>query len=314
MRISGPAITSIQKSGILISFATLLVTVLVGCETLDPQSNEPIIAEDSSVPFAIDHAINLEQGWSEEIQQAFYFRNQGSRIIPYDWFLYLERPNNENLFRDNRYINELRYLPSTANKWNPDGLPVGFAKDTDKNGNNWVGLTCAACHTSEIAYKDTNIRIDGAPTMGDFENFNKLLVLSLSSTYKNEQKFNRFAKNVLKDKYSDSVAVNQLRHALLQQTEKLAYRNQINHSGGADQPHYGFGRVDAIGAIFNQIMVQFNNEPSNVRPSDAPASYPFLWGTHQSDVVQWTGFAPNGPMTIGALVRNGEKCWAFTVK
>ncbi|MBA2483965.1 MAG: cytochrome c [Nitrosomonas sp.] len=52
-------------------------------------------------------------------------------------------------------------------------------------------------------------------------------------------------------------------------------------------------------------MAKFNDLPNNGHISNAPASYPFLWGTHQSDVVQWTGFAPNGPDSIGALIRNG---------
>jgi len=53
-------------------------------------------------------------------------------------------------------------------------------------------------------------------------------------------------------------------------------------------------------------MVQFNNGLSdNIRASDAPVSFPFLWGTHQSNVVQWTGFAPNGPASLGTLIRNG---------
>jgi hypothetical protein len=44
--------------------------------------------------------------------------------------------------------------------------------------------------------------------------------------------------------------------------------------------------------------------PENAKPSDAPASYPFLWGTDQSDVVQWTGFAGNLD-GVGDLIRNG---------
>ncbi len=93
----------------------------------------------------------------------------------------------------------------------------------------------------------------------------------------------------------------QLRHDLFGRTEALAERNLVN----ASAVDYGYGRVDAIGAIFNQVMVHNINMPANARASNAPASYPFLWGTSQSDVVQWTGFAPNGPAAAGALIRNG---------
>ena len=253
---------------------------------------------------SIGKVINLEQGWSVDIQQAFYFTSQGSRIMPYSWFLVLEQANNNILFRNNEHIELLRYLPSKPNNWNPDGLPVGFAKDTDNDGNSWVGLTCAACHTTQIEFQGTQIRIDGGPTLGDFETFNHALVDALSATYHDQDKFLRFAKKILGNNVGNKRSKNQLRGDLWSQTEALAYRNQINHSGGDDQPHYGFGRLDAIGAIFNKVMVQMNNMPANIRPSDAPASYPFLWGTHQSDVVQWTGFSPNGPATIGTLTRN----------
>lgn len=275
---------------------------LVGCSFLQ---KGPDISEGDPVEGAVGPVINLEQGWTTDTQQAFYFTDQGSRIIPYEWFVVLEHANNTDLFRDNKNIEALRYLPAEANSWNPDGLPVGFAKGTDHNKESWFGLTCAACHTTQINYKGTQMRIDGGPTLGDFETFSRTLVEALSATYQDADKFARFAKNILGADAENASIRNKLRHDLLTQTEALAYRNDINHSGGPDQPHYGFGRLDAIGAIFNKVMVQINGMPENIRAADAPASYPFLWGTHQSDVVQWTGFAPNGPETLGAIVRNG---------
>ncbi|MCI0535918.1 MAG: hypothetical protein L0Z50_11900, partial [Verrucomicrobiales bacterium] len=32
----------------------------------------------------------LEQGWTAEERQRFYYTTQGSQLIPYDWFLALE--------------------------------------------------------------------------------------------------------------------------------------------------------------------------------------------------------------------------------
>ncbi|MDH5479789.1 MAG: di-heme-cytochrome C peroxidase [Nitrosomonas sp.] len=275
---------------------------LFSCKSL--QKGQEISHGEPVESFA-ERVINLDQNWTTDTQQAFYFTSQGSRIMPYEWFLVLEQANSNKLFRSNKNIESLRYLPAQANSWNPDGLPVGFAKDKDHNDKNWIGLTCAACHTTQIDYQGTQIRIDGGPTLGDFETFNQILVEALSATYQDPNKFTRFAKNILGTDADNPSKRNQLRSDLLSQTEALAYRNQINHSGGPDQPHYGFGRLDAIGAIFNKIMVQINEMPVNIRPADAPASYPFLWGTHQSNIVQWTGFAPNGPATVGALTRNG---------
>ncbi len=286
----------------VISIFAVSTIFLVGCDITE---KDPDVLEKELVPAPVGPVVNLEQGWAENTQQAFYFTTQGSRILPYKWFLVLEQADNTELFRNDQHIEALRYLPAVANVWNPDGLPIGFAKDTDHNQEEWIGLTCAACHTTQINFQGTRMRIDGGPALGDFEAFNRKLVEALNATYEDQFKFARFAKSILGADVSNASIRNKLRDDLLAQTEALAYRNDMNHSGGSDQPHYGFGRLDAIGAIFNMIMAQSNDMPGNVRAADAPTSIPFLWGTHQSDVVQWTGFAPNGPTTVGALIRNG---------
>lgn len=279
---------------------TLLSGLIAACAL---QQQGQTIQEGEPVPGAKGNVVDLDQGWTEETQTAFYYTSQGSRLLPYDWFLHLEQADNQTLFRDDAHIEALRYLPTAPiPSWNPDGLPVGFVKDAGENGQDWMGFTCSACHTAQVSYQGQQIRIDGGPTLGNFQVFNAELVRALSRTYQDDAKFTRFADNVL----GADASIEQketLRQALLTQTEALGVRNQINHSA-PNQPPYGFGRVDAIGQIFNQIMVHFNNTPNNGHPANAPVSYPFLWGTQQSDVVQWTGFAPNGPFDFGALVRN----------
>jgi len=264
----------------------------------------PAIQVGSPVDGATTSVINLDQSWTTDTQQAFYFTDQGSRIMPYSWFLALEQSDNTNSFRSNENINAYRYLPALANNWNPDALPVGFAKNIDsKSGEQWVGMTCAACHTGQISYKGTTMRIDGGPTLADFEGFNEGLVRALSTTYKQQDKFDRFAQAVL-GTGATANEINSLRGQLLVQTETLEQRNKVNRPHET-QARYGYARLDAIGAIFNKILADFNGLPNSGKASDAPVSYPFLWGTHQSDVVQWPGFAPNGPFSIGALIRNG---------
>ena len=268
------------------------------------------IREGEVLAITLGDMVNLEQGWTEETQQSFYFTDQGSRLMPYSWFLALEQASSQQLFRSDENINAFRYLPAKPSKLNPDGLPIGFVKDVDSNGHEWVGFNCALCHTGQISYQGTAIRIDGGPTLGDIESFQIRLVDALYATYENEQKFARFAKKMLGSQAnSDDLA--KLRGTLLAQTQKLDKYRKINYDY-SNQDHYGFARVDAVGAIFNQVMVTFNDLPENARPSDAPVSYPFIWGTHQSDVVQWPGFTPNGPLELGTLIRNaGEVLGTF---
>ncbi len=288
----------------------ILVFGIAGCSIDKVAQKGQEITEGKILASAVGNVVNLEQGWTEDTQEAFYFTDQGSRLMPYAWFLALEQPSSQELFRSDKNINTFRYLPTKPTDLNPDGLPVGFVKDIERNGQEWVGFNCALCHTGQISYKGTDIRIDGGPTLGDIESLQISLVSALKATYEDEQKFDRFAEKVLSSQAS-SDELDELRGNLLAQIETLANYNEINYDY-PHQPHYGFARVDAIGAIFNQVMVTFNDLPENARPSDAPVSYPFIWGTNESDVVQWPGFAPNGPFSLGTLIRNaGEVLGTF---
>ena len=278
----------------------------LGCNGSDGPPDDP------SLPVnGLTGVTFLEQGWSEEVQQLFWFTSQGSQIIPYDWFLVLEQAASEDLFRSEANIKPHGYIPTKPSEWNPDGLPVGFARDVDTaDGQHWMGLTCAACHTSQIDFNKTSMFIDGAPTLADFTTFLDELVAALAATVKDDAKFGRFAKNVL-DRGHSAVTAETLREALLTRTRFLQYRININK---APYP-YGHARLDAFGQILNEVLVIGLSEPDNAEPPNAPVSYPFLWGTHQSNVVQWNGSAPNIEVLgfpIGALARNvGEVLGVF---
>ena len=68
--------------------------------------------------------------------------------------------------------------------------------------------------------------------------------------------------------------------------------------------------VGRIWADFQQSLESRRRGADNFNPPDAPVSYPFLWGTDQSDYVQWVGNAGNS--NIGRLGRNtGEVLGVF---
>ena len=61
-----------------------------------------------------------------------------------------------------RISSALGYFPERPSKYNPDGLPIGFAKTRDPaSGEHWMGPTCAACHTGQVKYRGKIIRVDG---------------------------------------------------------------------------------------------------------------------------------------------------------
>jgi mono/diheme cytochrome c family protein len=254
----------------------------------------------------------LEQAWNDDIRAKFWFTSQGSRIMPYSWFTWLEQADNQNLFRDAQHMEELRYLPIESSKMNPAGLPIGFALDQDKkSGLAWVGLTCAACHTNQLDYLDTKILIEGAPTLANFVLFYQRLVNTLNTTHRNDEKFKRFATRVLGTDYNEAAST-ELRSQLLHVAIKAAERQQVNALPTSYSKDFtSYARLDAFGNIQNAGTAFALHDLNNKNIPNAPVSYPFIWGTHQSDVVQWNASAPNTAV-VGPLVRNmGEVVGVF---
>jgi len=74
----------------------------------------------------------LKQAWKPADSMWFHNTPQGSDLVPYDFFMVLEKPRHSEPFRSNASMNYYRYLPQKAASSNPDALPVGFVKDSYK--------------------------------------------------------------------------------------------------------------------------------------------------------------------------------------
>lgn len=261
--------------------------------------------------------VYLEQNWDRQDSLWFYNTTQGSNWLPYDIFLYLEQADSEKLFRDNENMNRYRYLTQAPSFGNPDGLPIGFVKDTYQD-KEYIGFTCAACHTAQLDYKGTGIRIDGGPALADMERMLLELELALKSSLDNADKFVRLSQRILGKKYSNEKARADFRKKLKAVYERQAFYNFSNApKHGDDAVHYGYGRLDAFGRIFNRILSHIApDDKTNFNPANAPVSYPFLWDTPHSDFVQWNGIGNNhkdDPFGfLGPLGRNvGEVLGVF---
>ena len=165
----------------------------------------------------------LPQNWTEEQRRRYYHTAQGSELLPYAWFLALEQPRftvkGAAPFKDDRYLQGFGFIPDSAYEQNPDGLPVGFARDDrfvdPYTGQTQVvlGITCAACHTGELFYGGKAIRIDAGPTLIDLQKFTEALGLAVTWTYYDPPRFRRFAGRVLGPNHSHADRV-RLRRAL----------------------------------------------------------------------------------------------------
>ena len=222
---------------------------------------------DAAKPYA---ALALDQKWSKETADHFWWTSQGSQIVPYDWFLALEMPNSQELFSGNAHFERLRYITvSEKSAQNPGGLPIGYVKNREQvDGLDILGLSCSACHTAKWMINGVAVQVEGGPAMGDTQTFLEELVASMTQTIDRPDKFDRFAKKV----GADATA---LKAGLAKWRDRLEARLKRNPLPADNRP--GFGRVDALGNIMNEVTAGDLGIAGNARPTDAPVSYPHVW-------------------------------------
>jgi mono/diheme cytochrome c family protein len=228
----------------------------------------------TALQFPWDPPVFLDQGWDDETRAAFYQTSQGSRMLPYAWFLHLEQANNPLPLRLPYNMRKMGFLVDGASDANPDGLPVGFARDVDPVKGDQMGLTCAACHTGELEYEGTRVRIDGGQSFADLEQLQNAILASLTATLDNYFKFRRFAYRL------GRTDLDTLRAEMI--TERDWWTRRIARSKG--QTPHGPSRVDAFTIIGNEVVCELLAVPENCTPENgglavAPTQFPFLWGT-----------------------------------
>ena len=132
----------------------------------------------------------LAQNWTDDQRQRYYHTAQGSELLPYAWFLALEQPRftirGAPPFREDGYMQGFGFIPDSISSQNPDGLPVGFVRDDrfvdpyTGQKNVVLGITCAACHTGELFFEGTAIRIDAGPSLIDLQKFTEAVGLAIT--------------------------------------------------------------------------------------------------------------------------------------
>ena len=255
----------------------------------------------------------LKQGWTEEQRQEFYHKSQGTRLIPLPWLLALTQKGSREPFLSDANIAKFRFIPDPKHKFNEYGLPVGFAVtqvpsvDDPSRKIPWVGWTCAACHTGQIAAKGKPVQIDGAPSMQHNAAFVKAMLEALGELIVDDSKMEAFAKTALSipapgpqhkeglkktiaefiDKITMKPEILQARSACSDPAMQLKYADP----NFAPTPNWGFGRLDAIGRASNFLFAPMH--PCNLDAADAPVSIPKTWNAWKYNWVQWNAFVEN---------------------
>jgi len=256
---------------------------------------------------AASGAILLDQGWSMDDRANYLRTSQGSAVMPFDIFIALEEADGTTLFRGDAMSERYGLITVPADpRTNPEGLPIGVVRTSVESGRwkgEWLGLTCSACHSSELRYQGKRIRIEGGSNHAfDFVGYISSLNAALAATQKDPAKFDRLAARMKVEGDAPRAA---LRKSL---DEAASNVNEYITRFAATATPVGPGRMDALTLIHNRALAGSTLLPENWMAALAPAKPPFLWNAPQSAWVQWTGVASdplsrNVTESMGVFVR-----------
>ncbi|MBR1270674.1 hypothetical protein JQ629_24675 [Bradyrhizobium sp. AUGA SZCCT0222] len=252
----------------------------------------------------------LDQGISKERLSWFYHADQGTRTfgMPYEWFMALEQPvipwlvfTDAGPFNDPAYLDRYGFIPDTIIS-GKNALPIGIAQGgpmLDPSGAPWrnprnkqdmtgVGLTCAACHTGRFTYKDTAVIVDGGPALTDLFKLKQGMGVALLYTRLIPTRFDRFAERILGP---DSAVADRdiLKYQIDQVLKQMKAVKNLEEAVASQSVLEGYGRLDALNRIGNQVFSIDLKKPENYAGSSAPVHYPRIWNTPWFDWVQYNG-------------------------
>ncbi len=258
--------------------------------------------------------------------------------IPYDWMINLEQPRVPFFFgtpvgrlMDDDYVARFGFLPNPVSSYDPGGvrigwaeiegrstinaadalnnehaLPVGFVRTRgfrdEKIGKttDMVGLTCAACHTGQLNYRGTGLRINGGPAMTDLGKFRKAVANSIGLVFLSSavswmpvlnNRWQRFADAILGPDHEKREAT-ELKSWLRSIAERGKAFAEVEEQLNVYPVTEGVGRLDAVGRIGNFV---FGQELDTARASvnyvsaNAPVNFPPIWDTPWFEWVQYNG-------------------------
>jgi cytochrome c5 len=249
-------------------------------------------------------AKDLDQKWTEEQKVDWYYTSQGSQLVPRAFLEALEDAGSTARFFGPETLDRfgVNYGPRPAggaaaarfDALNPGGrFPIGLALDKDDAGEDWVGLTCAACHQGQVEVDGERVRVQGGAGVFDIFEFERQMSAAFQATAADAAKTARFAARVPgfdRAKFDQFVA-------------ELAARVRRDTPPAGTSPG-GPGRVDALTILTNEIVGTMLRDvlpdaEQNYRPPTAPADMPSVWRpVTELDWAQWI------PIVHSSLRRN----------
>lgn len=266
----------------------------------------------------------------QDLARTWYLTPQGSHLLDFDVFMAIARPSDAVLFSAKENLEAYGFLypssyPMGISPEDAANLPLGVVKDRRGEGytplekhakdltKDYVGLTCAACHTGSVTYNGERFLIHAGQGNLDYERFIADLYAAVSKASQ-DPKGTGYLERMAARGADDASATSRLA-AAQKQVDGLRERGQV--AAGREA---GPGRLDAVGHILNEVFGHQYGDPNDaVRPYDpegqdrasiqpirVPVSVPHVWNAARLQCVQ------TNCLTSNSLTRNvGEVLGVF---
>lgn len=247
-------------------------------------------------------------GLSPAQRAQYYHLSQGSEILPWILLTAIDDSRSAKPFIEN--LTRFGLLPDPARN---DGLAIGLslASNSYTFGMQFVGITCAACHVSELRYGGRTLRVDGATNMFNLQMFYAEAIGALFATLNDNDKLWRalkrlgrqdferyniaapFVRPALLGYYAVNIALNREKlHARLELIKVIRTAKELREQAkakakGSNEPATsGFGRLDAFDGTRNFLLTRLRKEDAggefkvnmaNLVKLNAPTKFPQVW-------------------------------------
>ena len=237
--------------------------------------------------------ISIDQNIDQATLHTYHHTDQGTRIMPAAFLQALEMADGSSKVMNPDNLRKWGFLVDNiaADALNPYGWPLGFTVSDPQtsNGIAVAGVTCALCHTGQLEYRGTAIRIEGGQSNVDLPAFQAALYAAIQATAADSARTEAFLQNAIAAGYPADRVRNDFQSTVTTAIGLITAQERL--TGVTAGP----GRVDAVQGIANAIFAADLEVPSNARNYDAPVSYPYLWDIWRLSWLQYNGFVPPLP-------------------
>ena len=230
----------------------------------------------------------IDQGVDQKTLDRYNHTDQGARLVPAAWLLALDAADGPGKFMNIDNLRRLGFIVDSVatDEGNPHGWPVGFTVSDPKtsSGIPFAGINCAACHTGQIEYKGTAIRINGGQGMIDFSSFLGGMFGALLATDNDPARRTKFFADAIKAGYPADRMESDFRATIA--------GIRATPPGPGPTTVASFGRNDALNGLASRVFGIELKVPANQKARNAPVSFPYLWDIWRLSWVQYNGFQP----------------------